>query len=263
MFMRRLLPIRLFPLCCFALLLLLARDLSGLTVLDGPHVQCAESSASIVWKTDVEAGTRVQYGTRENMLDQRASAGVGTHHQVDLTGLQPGTRYFFSIGSARKQLGTGSFQTLGKSAAAPPSGPSIGSTVKRFLTGLISNDQQAPAQAKAKPPVSTAPATRETWCHLDTLEDHYLRHGSDFQSTSSADYAAQAWHFLQRARRDALPMKWDEADNTLRVWDPQTRTFAAYDARGKTRTFFKPSNPGYWNRQPGQPVKPDALPFRR
>lgn len=56
-------------------------------------------------------------------------------------------------------------------------------------------------------------------------------------------------------------MKWDDADRTLRVFDAKTGAFAAYDARGKTRTYFKPSNPSYWQRQPGRNVQPSQLPF--
>ena len=56
-------------------------------------------------------------------------------------------------------------------------------------------------------------------------------------------------------------MKWDDSDDTLRVWEPATRTFAAYDRRGRTRTFFKPSNPDYWTRQPGRSVKAAELRF--
>jgi pyocin large subunit-like protein len=94
-----------------------------------------------------------------------------------------------------------------------------------------------------------------------TLQDHYERHGADFASKSADDYAAQAWHFLQRAKREALPMKEDETDGTIRVWDPKTRSFAAYTERGRTRTYFRPNNSSYWDRQPGRPIKPADLPF--
>ena len=244
------------------LLLTLVQDLVGLTVTQGPVVVPGDTTAVIQWTTDVVAGTRVQYGTRQNLLDQRATGEVSQDHRVALSGLQPGARYFFTIGSARTLLGKGEFITTGgKPASAADSGaaPSLGNALKRFLTGLVPDKNPTPTTPSA---ASIAPPASQTWCRLDTLEDHFERHGADFKSTSSDHYAAQAWQFLQHARQNGLPMKWDETDRTLRVWEPNTRTFAAYDGRGRTRTFFKPSNPGYWNRQPGRPVKPDALPFQ-
>jgi pyocin large subunit-like protein len=93
------------------------------------------------------------------------------------------------------------------------------------------------------------------------LQDHFDRHGRDFSSKSPDDYAAQAWLFLQRARAENLPMKLDETDGTLRVFDPATRVFAAYNGAGRTKTFFKPDNPTYWQRQPGRVVKAAELRF--
>jgi len=253
---------------CLVFLLACVPVASGLTLINGPHVKAGETTASVTWTTDVEAGTRLHYGTQEKLLDQRASDSVGTEHRINLAGLLPGTTYHFSVGSARVLLGQGSFQTTGAPAATERSKVSVGTTVMRFLSGLISPDSKAGSAASAPKPtavttdsVLTAPPTYQTWRQLDTLEDHYERHGADFRSVSKDHYATQAWLFLQRARQNAMPMKWDDADNTLRVWESKTRTFAAYDSRGKTRTFFKPSNPDYWNRQPGRSVKPDELPF--
>lgn len=106
-----------------------------------------------------------------------------------------------------------------------------------------------------------APPTRQTWGHLDSLQDHFNRHGSDFSSKSPDDYAAQAWIFLQRARAENLPMKLDDTDRTLRVFDPATRVFGVYNSAGQTKTFFKPDNPTYWQRQPGRMVKSADLQF--
>ena len=96
---------------------------------------------------------------------------------------------------------------------------------------------------------------------MGSLQDHYDRHGPDFGSRSADEYAAQAWQFLQRAKKEGLPMKLDEADGTIRVWDPKTRTFAAYTEHGRTRTYFRPNNPSYWTRQPGRPVSAAQLSF--
>ena len=98
-----------------------------------------------------------------------------------------------------------------------------------------------------------APRAAETWGNLATLPDHFARHGSDFAATSAEDYARLAWQFLQRARAKGLPAKVDPT-GTLRVYDPGTGAFAAYNRNGTTKTFFKPGSPGYFDRQPGRPI---------
>ena len=59
--------------------------------------------------------------------------------------------------------------------------------------------------------------------------------------------------FLQRARVEGLPAKVDSS-GVLRVFDPRSGAFAAYNRNGTTKTFFKPGSPGYFDRQPGRPV---------
>jgi pyocin large subunit-like protein len=54
---------------------------------------------------------------------------------------------------------------------------------------------------------------------------------------------------------DGYPAKLDDADGTLRVWDPKTGAFAAYNRDRTAKTYFKPGNPDYFARQPGRPIK--------
>jgi hypothetical protein len=88
------------------------------------------------------------------------------------------------------------------------------------------------------------------WGNLETLGDHFERHGSDFGATSLEDYAQQASDFLTRSQVEGLPTKID-SNGTIRVYDPATNTFGAYNPNGSTLTFFKPSSPTYFSRQPG------------
>jgi hypothetical protein len=92
----------------------------------------------------------------------------------------------------------------------------------------------------------------ETWGNPDTLEDHFARHGGDFDAQDSSDYANQASDFFQQSQEDGLPTKID-SDGTIRVYDPETNTFGSYNPDGTTKTFFKPTSPDYWNSQPGSP----------
>jgi pyocin large subunit-like protein len=91
----------------------------------------------------------------------------------------------------------------------------------------------------------------KTWADMKTLENHYRRHGKDFGCTSENEYAADAAAFLQRARRERLPMKVDEHGVT-RAYDPETDTFGSYSPDGKAYTFFKPRSRTYWDRQRGE-----------
>lgn len=217
----------------------------AVTLTAPPQVVPAERGATITWKTDVECGSRVNYGTKADFLDQRADGSVSASHTVTLEGLQTGTTYFFAVGSARQRLATGSFTTTSDASGRP-------------LPKLQENTSGKAVAA----PLLKPPPTRATWGSIASLQDHFDRHGADFKATSPDDYAAQAWLFLQRAKAEGLPMKLDAEDGTLRVWEPKTRSFAAYNRDGTTKTFFKPSNPQYWDRQPGRKITAAELKFR-
>lgn len=112
----------------------------------------------------------------------------------------------------------------------------------------------APAPtSETRAPSANVGSTRETWGRMETLGDHFARHGRDFHARNADDYAAQAAAFLQRAKATGLPAKRD-ADGSLRVFDPATGAFAAYNRDGTTKTYFKPGSPDYFERQPGTPV---------
>ncbi|WP_166442905.1 fibronectin type III domain-containing protein [Phragmitibacter flavus] len=221
-------------------------------VVDGPHVEVSEKGAVVRWKTSGESGSRVRFGVSKDQLQTQTAAGGGvtTHHEVKLEGLKPATVYYFNVGTARRVLKEGQFATLGAGAPSQP---------------MIENDAPprgppGPAIEESKPkptqsPALKVPPLRAIWGSLDSLEDHYERHGPDFQSRSAEEYAQQAWLFLQRAIDEGFPAKLDDADGTVRVFDPKTRAFAAYRRDGKARTYFKPGSRDYFERQPGKPVR--------
>jgi pyocin large subunit-like protein len=110
-----------------------------------------------------------------------------------------------------------------------------------------SSSRPAPATA------SVSASARQTWGRPETLPDHFARHGRDFGARDPDDYAAQAHAFLERAKAGGLPAKRDH-DGSLRIYDPSTGAFAAYNPDGTTKTFFKPGSPHYFDHQPGEPV---------
>lgn len=88
------------------------------------------------------------------------------------------------------------------------------------------------------------------WGNLRTLQDHFERHGADFDARDGEDYARQAHAFY--VNRAQYQVKTD-TDGTVRIYDAATNAFGAYNANGTTRTYFKPGNgQAYFDRQPGE-----------
>jgi hypothetical protein len=245
------------PLCLAILWLAwLSGFVRAAEVVGDVKVEPAGSGSVIVkWRTDVESGGRVSYGTTADALTQRAEGGITADHVVTVTGLAPGQKYFYAVGTARKKLATGSFTFSGSPATSPKTAPDASPTK------VTSPPRTSPATKL--PPASNqhAPPTRATWGNMPALADHFARHGQDFQARDADDYARQAWSFRQRAMTTSLPMKLDE-DGTLRIYDPNTGAFAAYNRDGTTKTYFKPGSRDYFARQPGRPVKPGDIPRR-
>ena len=219
--------------------------LAAAQLISGPIVgEISGTNAVIRWTTDVPTGSRVQFGTQPGQLNRRGEGELSAQHRVTLANLQPGTRYYFTAGTARLSLATNSFTTAGPDTSVPTT----------TAAGKI------PGHARAEAP-RAAPPTRESWGHMASLHDHFNRHGRDFNAKSPDDYARLAWEFLQRAKAEALPMKLDE-DGILRVFDPKTGAFAAYNRNDTTKTYFKPGSADYFERQPGRPIKPRDLKAR-
>lgn len=255
---------RFFTVIC---LLLTCLSTFAVELLQPVKVTVTDDATTISWKTDVACGTRVSYGTALDKLDQKVEGPVTDVHEVSLTGLSKGTTYYYTVGSARQKLGSGNF-TAGSAETTSPAPNTAAPAAPKSLLDRV-RDALAPAAPAAKPkapasaaPTAQAPPTNRTWGYMASLQDHYDRHGADFQSKSPDDYAAQAWHFLQRAKAGELLMKWDDADRTLRVFDPKTRAFAAYNRDGTTKTYFRPNSTSYWGRQPGNTIQPAQLPFK-
>ena len=206
--------------------------LRATVVSEPPVAAVTENSVVVRWGTDVDCGTTLKLGTSATELNKKVEGGIGKKHEVAVNGLLPATQYYFSIGTSKRTLQNGIFTTKGARPA-----------------GIFSKRPVIASQ-----PILAPPPTSKTWGDRASLEDHFHRHGADFKAISADDYAAKAWLFLQRAMDDALPAKQDE-DGTIRVWEPKSRTFAAYNRNFTTKTYFRPNSSDYFQRQPGKLVK--------
>jgi hypothetical protein len=75
----------------------------------GPYLQSGSTTGAVVrWRTDQISDAIVRWGPSPTSLPNFAvQTNVRNDHIVQLTGLQPNTKYFYSIGSSSRQLAGG------------------------------------------------------------------------------------------------------------------------------------------------------------
>jgi hypothetical protein len=81
----------------------------GTNVTRGPYLQSGSPTNIVVrWRTDFPADSRVRYGTDVGSLDLVTDAVALTNeHEITLTGLVPGTKYYYSVGMTTEMLAGG------------------------------------------------------------------------------------------------------------------------------------------------------------
>jgi Calcineurin-like phosphoesterase len=90
---------------------LLASLATGQTVVRGPYLQLGTPGGVVVrWRTDVATDSAVWYGTTILLGSSATSAVQTTEHVITLSGLQPDTKYFYSVGTTAQTLAAGSGQ---------------------------------------------------------------------------------------------------------------------------------------------------------
>ncbi|HEX2748150.1 MAG TPA: Ig-like domain-containing protein [Verrucomicrobiales bacterium] len=94
---------------------------SAVNVTRGPYLQLGTPTGIIVrWRTDTASDSRVRFGTAAGSLTATADdAAQTTEHLIQLSGLTPGTQYFYSVGTTAATLAAGPDYTF---FTAPPAG---------------------------------------------------------------------------------------------------------------------------------------------
>jgi hypothetical protein len=89
-----------------ALLAAVAGTAAAQTLLRGPYLQLATPGSIVVrWRTDIATDTQVAFGTSLAALSRtNTSADAVTEHVIQLAGLNPSTRYYYSVGSSTNVL---------------------------------------------------------------------------------------------------------------------------------------------------------------
>ncbi|MFD2569861.1 metallophosphoesterase [Spirosoma soli] len=95
------------------------------TITRGPYLQVVTpTSVTVRWRTNQSTDSRVTFGTRAGQFNQQASvAQLTTEHIVTLTGLQPATKYYYTIGSTAAVLSGDSTQNVRTAPVAGSTAP--------------------------------------------------------------------------------------------------------------------------------------------
>jgi acid phosphatase type 7 len=100
---------------------LISTALSAQVVNRGPYLQTpTHQSIIVMWRTDVNTGTTVWYGSDPTNLDQQATiANSVRNHTLEITGLEPYTTYYYAVGYDETQLTAPSAQYRFKTHPVP------------------------------------------------------------------------------------------------------------------------------------------------
>jgi len=76
------------------------------SVTRGPYLQIGTPNSTVVrWRTNIATDSRVSIGTTQGQLTTNTdNASLTTEHELIVSNLSPGTRYFYSIGSTTQTL---------------------------------------------------------------------------------------------------------------------------------------------------------------
>jgi hypothetical protein len=93
----------------FTFFLCLSFSVFSQTLVKGPYLQIGTQNSMIVrWETNVPTDSKVAYGTNSVALTSSVSnAIVSVTHSLQITGLTPYTKYFYSIGTTSAVIQSG------------------------------------------------------------------------------------------------------------------------------------------------------------
>ena len=109
--------------CTLASALLGPGGAGAVDVTRGPYLQLATTSGvTIRWRTDEAVPSQVLYGPApEALIFEVADATATTEHVVSITGLTPGRRFFYAIGTGLEKLAGGDSEHTFVTAPSPGS----------------------------------------------------------------------------------------------------------------------------------------------
>jgi phosphodiesterase/alkaline phosphatase D-like protein len=160
-------------------------DNGDIDVVSGPNVQPANDHAVIRWSTDKVSASSIRYGTSQNNMSQEQKISGGSRdHNVTLTGLQPGTKYYFEILSRNGQVRkTGEFTTEGASSASSNNNGSSSSNTASNASGRDN------VQILDGPrPQNVTPNSATIYWRTDDVAASDVKYGTDPNNPSQRAY---------------------------------------------------------------------------
>ena len=93
----------------YALLLLFClncADISAQQVIRGPYLHFSTTESVIVrWRTDSLTNSKIWYGQQlGNMTDSIVETTLTTEHQIEISGLSPNEKFYYSVGTTTQIL---------------------------------------------------------------------------------------------------------------------------------------------------------------
>ncbi|MEZ4650721.1 MAG: metallophosphoesterase [Candidatus Eisenbacteria bacterium] len=112
-------------------------------VLRGPYLQSGSETGVVVrWRTNVPTASQVDYGSAPELLTQSVSDGSATtEHEILLSGLMPGTTYYYAVGTGDSVLVGGNTEHL--FSTSPPQG-----TTDAFRAWIVGDSGEANQSAR-------------------------------------------------------------------------------------------------------------------
>jgi len=133
-------------------------QLTDSPVIRGPYLQqSSDTGITVRWRTRTDSDAVLRYGKNRDNLNRIASdSRRTTEHAIKLNGLEPDTRYYYSIGSSEGSYSTGKYSyfdthpevgsavptriwVLGDSGTADSNAASVRSAFTRFNRGTHSD----------------------------------------------------------------------------------------------------------------------------
>jgi phosphodiesterase/alkaline phosphatase D-like protein len=159
-------------------------------VVSGPDVQPANDHAVIRWRTDKVSASSIKYGTSQNNMSQEQKISGGSRdHNVTLTGLQPGQKYYFEILSRNGQVRkTGEFTTQGGSSASNNNGSSSNGSSGSSNTGSSASGTDNVQILDGPRPQNVTPNSATIYWRTDDVAASDVKYGTDPNNPSQRAY---------------------------------------------------------------------------
>lgn len=171
---------------------LFANSASIPVITRGPYIQSTTAGSTILkWRTNIACDSKVQWGASSSFGRSATDAALVTDHQLQVTGLTPNTKYFYSIGTTAVVLQANAANFFW---TAPPA--SSTQTTRIWAIGDFGNGSTAQTAVLNAYLNYLGPNKNDMWLWLG---DNAYESGTDaeYQNNVFAKYGPQfkSWNF--------------------------------------------------------------------